>query len=123
MKKICKKIGKKNFTKKKFKFFFQKMFREFLKKNFFGYRVSTANFGYVCKHLGCLGPLVLEEIYPAQTVVNPKIYILMCPDDTATADSWAGVGLPGQLTEIWICCGIGGTYRVGTGWSAVYAGK
>jgi hypothetical protein len=32
----------------------------------------------------------------------------MCPADNATAGSWAGVGL---VTEIWICCGIGGTYK------------
>jgi hypothetical protein len=33
----------------------------------------------------------------------------MCPDDNATAGSWAGVGL---ATEIWICCGIGRTYSI-----------
>jgi hypothetical protein len=49
----------KNFVKKKFIFFV--------------YRGFTANLGYACENLGGLGPLVGEEIDPAQTVVNPDI--------------------------------------------------
>jgi hypothetical protein len=35
----------------------------------------------------------------------------ICPVDTATAGCWAGVG-PRRSTEIWICCGIGGTHNI-----------
>jgi hypothetical protein len=52
----CKQTNKKwNFTEKKFKFFF---------------------WGYACKKFRGLGPLVWEEIDPAQTVVNPKLKFL-----------------------------------------------
>jgi hypothetical protein len=47
----------------------------------------------------------------------------MCPADNATAGSWAGVG-PGWSTEIWICCGIGGTCSISQieAWSSsIYA--
>jgi hypothetical protein len=48
----------------------QKIFRE-LKK--IGYRGFTANLGYACENLGGLGPLVWEEMDPAQTVHKPKL--------------------------------------------------
>jgi hypothetical protein len=59
----------KKFTKKHLRKKILKNFREIF---FFGYRGFTANLGYACKNLGGLGPLVWEEIDPAQTVVNPK---------------------------------------------------
>jgi hypothetical protein len=46
------------------KFFFQ---------IFFGYRGSRSNLESDCKNLGCLVPLVWEEIDPAQTVHKPKL--------------------------------------------------
>jgi hypothetical protein len=66
---FCKKIAKKIFTKKNF--------LKICFLNFFWYRGSTANLGYACKNLGCLGLEVLEEIVPAPTVVNPNLYILL----------------------------------------------
>jgi hypothetical protein len=65
VKKIAKKTFKKNISPKNIsKKKFQKIFREFVFQIFFGYRGPTQN-------VGCLGPLVLKEIDPAQTVVNP----------------------------------------------------
>jgi hypothetical protein len=37
---------------------------------------SSANLESACKNLGCLGPLVWEEIENGQTVVNPKIFVI-----------------------------------------------
>jgi hypothetical protein len=68
MDKFCKKN-----RQKKIQFFFSgNVLRNFF-LIFFGYRGFTANLGYACKNLGCLGPLVLEEIDFARTVVNPKL--------------------------------------------------
>jgi hypothetical protein len=46
------------------------IFHEFFLNFLLGYRGSVANLGYACKNLGGLGPLIWEEIDPAQTVVN-----------------------------------------------------
>jgi hypothetical protein len=65
---------KKNFSKKQFH---QKKVIKFsvniLFQIFFGYHGSIANLVYACKILGCLGPLVLEDIENGQKVVNPKL--------------------------------------------------
>jgi hypothetical protein len=48
------------------------------KKNqsFFGYRGSTANLGYACKNLGCLGPLVWEEILGRSSECCCRVFVL-----------------------------------------------
>jgi hypothetical protein len=72
------------FIKKKFKkkspnkFLPKKNFKKKNTENFprikkIGYRGFTANLGYACENLGGLGPLVWEEIDPAQTVHKPKL--------------------------------------------------
>jgi hypothetical protein len=61
MYKFCKNKSPQKILPKKNYNLGQFFFRQFKKIYIFG----------VCKNLGCLGPLVLEEIDPAQTVVNP----------------------------------------------------
>jgi hypothetical protein len=68
MEKVCKNNRQKKFHQKKIQKKFQKNFSDF----FFGYRGFTANLGYACKNLVCLGPLVWEEIDSAQNSSNPK---------------------------------------------------
>jgi hypothetical protein len=62
------KFDQKNLTKKISKQNFQKIFREILFFNFFGYHGSTSNLDHDCENLGGLGPLVWEEIENGQTV-------------------------------------------------------
>jgi hypothetical protein len=47
------------------------------------------------------------------TKCRQDVIYTMCPVDTATAGSWAGVGL---VNWDWICCGIGGTYSILSIW-------
>jgi hypothetical protein len=61
-------LRQKNHLKK-----FQKILHEIFFLNIFGYRGCTANLGYACKNLGCLRPLVWQEIETAQTVVIQKL--------------------------------------------------
>jgi hypothetical protein len=72
----------KKFDQKKFKKKIQKIFREILFSNFFGYHGSTFNLEYACENLGGLGQLVWEKIENVQTVhkgLAKLLYRLSCP--------------------------------------------
>jgi hypothetical protein len=71
-------------AKKKFQKKILKIFREIFFSIFFVYRGFTANLGCACENLGGLGPLILKELDPAQTIVNPKLKFIYRSADSKT---------------------------------------